>query len=408
MRKEIEQELKQLLKFIYSFSGVETVFLNAAQVITMAFGPMHIPDILHPYFDPIRNSLNFNETHHKLQIKLHATSHHLHYISTNLNHDAQYAGTIIVGPYLLEEPSTTQIQDIIFTQQWPIALVAHVQQFYQSLPIIDKEKFHTMIEFIQYTLKHSSLSTLPKFHIEEVTYPFSSLDKQVHMDKVSNVHIIEERYRNENQLMSAIEQGNLDLVQQLISSEQMNKNQIPDRFPNDPLRSRKNLSFVRNTTMRKAAEFGGVHPIYIDSISEKYAIQIEKTSTVQQLEQLIVEMCIEYCKLVQQLSLKHFSRPVRKSMEYIRIHLDEEITLDSLAELVNRSKYELSRMIKSETSFSLPELVNQFRIKEALNLLKNESLSITDIAQMVGYNDVNYFIKVFKKKYHVTPNQYRK
>lgn len=49
---------------------------------------------------------------------------------------------------------------------------------------------------------------------------------------------------------------------------------MPGRIPNDPLRSEKNLIFAFNTCLRISVERVGLHPLYIHSISEKFAIQI--------------------------------------------------------------------------------------------------------------------------------------
>ena len=57
---------------------------------------------------------------------------------------------------------------------------------------------------------------------------------------------------------------------------------------------------------------------------------------------------------------------------------------------------------------NITEFINQKRIEEAKLYLKRGNISITDIAFMVGFNDLNYFSKVFKKLTSVTPSQYAK
>ena len=68
----------------------------------------------------------------------------------------------------------------------------------------------------------------------------------------------------------------------------------------------------------------------------------------------------------------------------------------------------LSRLFKEETGISLTEYINQQRIRAAKNYLQLDTTTITEVAFMVGYNDVNYFIKRFKKIVGLTPTQYRK
>ena len=176
----------------------------------------------------------------------------------------------------------------------------------------------------------------------------------------------------------------------------------------NPLRSQKNLAITFNTCLRIAAERGGLSPIVIHSISEKFAVQIEKTSSLKQLRELESVMLREYCEAVRKFSLKHYSFAIRKAVEYIHLNIEQELSLDTISEAIQVSKYELSRNFKKKTGRSITDYINNQRIKEASNLLENHNLNITDIAYMVGFNDVNYFTKMFKKMRGMTPSEYRR
>lgn len=401
------KQLDQLLKFTYTFSGMEIIYMNAHQKMIFAYGPMHIPEPLQPLFESIRVNIlpQLNNSQHHIQV--HTTTQQLLYISVNIQVNDHNEGTVLIGPFLQLDPSTIQVQDILFQHQWSLSLLPIIQQYYLSLPLLSNDKLSHIIEFIQYIFQHSTLTSTSHIVINNKNYIEAEPSLAHPLEKLDMVQIVEQRYRYENKLMSAVEQGNISLMEQLLIKNDHTKYPLPDRFPNDPLRSRKNLAFVSNTILRKAVENGGVHPVYIDSISEKFAIQIEKTATIKQLELLQDNMHLEYCKLVQQLSLSSYSPYIRKALEYIRWHLSEEITLTKVALEIGINKYELSRSFNKETGLSFPEYIHTMRLKEATLLLNNEKLSITDISYMVGYNDVNYFIKVFKKLYAVTPHQYR-
>lgn len=402
-----EQQLTQILKFTYTFSGMETIYMNTVHNMIFAYGPMHVPEPLQHLFEAVRSNILLQLDQTKHQIQVHTTTQQLLYITVSIHLNDHEDGTMIVGPFLQTDPSMIQVQDILFQHKWPLSLLPLVQQYYLSLPLISMEKLNHIIEFILYMFQHSTLFFNTHITIENKNYKQFNHSLSPPLENIEKKHMVEERYRNENKLISAVQQGNLTLVEQLLINGKNPKYPLPDRFPNDPLRSRKNLSFVRNTLLRKATENGGVHPIYIDSISEKFAIQIEKTTTIKQLELLQNEMCIEYCKLVKQLSLITYSTYIRKALEFIRWNLAEELTLDNVAQEIGINKYELSRSFKKETGLTFPDYIHHIRLKEALILMNNENLNITDISHMVGYNDVNYFIKVFKKHHGVTPHQYR-
>ena len=119
-------------------------------------------------------------------------------------------------------------------------------------------------------------------------------------------------------------------------------------------------------------------------------------------------MQLDYCDAVKKLSLKNYSSPIRKAIEFIRINLNQDLSLDSISVALHLSPSELSRQFKKETGENISDYVNKRRINEALYLLENESISITDVSYMVGFNDVNYFTKVFKKIKGMTPSRYRR
>src|SRR5438552_17813288 len=88
----------------------------------------------------------------------------------------------------------------------------------------------------------------------------------------------------------------------------------PYRHPNAPVRSMKNLSLSHNTLFRKAAEGAGVHPLYLDSVSGKFAIQIEQAQSIAELGWLYDERLQAYCNLVRLLSVVAIPSMVRQAV----------------------------------------------------------------------------------------------
>ncbi len=86
----------------------------------------------------------------------------------------------------------------------------------------------------------------------------------------------------------------------------------------------------------------------------------------------------------------------------------ENITLTELAETYKISTGHLSNLIKRELKLPFSEYITARRIQRAKELLADDTLSIEQIAGMVGYKDYFYFTKVFKKVAGVSPSKYRK
>lgn len=92
----------------------------------------------------------------------------------------------------------------------------------------------------------------------------------------------------------------------------------------------------------------------------------------------------------------------------IRNHYTEDIQLTTLASKYSVSIARLSTEIKKKIGMTFSDYVTQLRIQRAKELLSDESMSVGEIAEIVGYNDYFYFIKVFKRVQGISPSKYRK
>ena len=104
----------------------------------------------------------------------------------------------------------------------------------------------------------------------------------------------------------------------------------------------------------------------------------------------------------------HVSRHINAIEEYINTHLFEKITLKLLSEKFFLSGKQISRIIQKEYDCSLAKLLMLKKLDVAETLLKNSDLSIAQIAEQVCVGSENYFYKLFKDWYGVSPLQYRK
>ncbi|GFN30181.1 response regulator [Paenibacillus xylaniclasticus] len=94
--------------------------------------------------------------------------------------------------------------------------------------------------------------------------------------------------------------------------------------------------------------------------------------------------------------------------QYITQHLKEEISLESIAQRVQMSPYYISKMFKDQLGINYIDFLTECRIDKAKKLMLDPQLSMKEITFEVGYNDPNYFSKVFKKVCGCSPSEYRK
>ena len=176
----------------------------------------------------------------------------------------------------------------------------------------------------------------------------------------------------------------------------------------DALRNIKNYSIICNTLMRKAAQQGGVHPLYLDEISSDFARRIESVKHPEEARQLIPDMIRSYCRLVRKHAAENYSPLVRKAVLLVEADLTQDLSLSAVAAALNISPGYLSGLFHRETGRTLTEHVNEKRLEQGARLLRSGSMQIQTVAQHCGIPDVNYFSKLFKKQYGQTPREYRK
>lgn len=82
-------------------------------------------------------------------------------------------------------------------------------------------------------------------------------------------------------------------------------------------------------------------------------------------------------------------------------------TLSELAEQMNTDIYWLSREIKKRTGKTYKELLQEKRMQQAVWLLSNSAVSVSDIIESVGYDNTSYFYRKFREKYGMSPKEYR-
>lgn len=285
----------------------------------------------------------------------------------------------------------------------------YFEEYYISIPVINEDSpILVMIDtFCENMWRTPSFAIVdagaehknPVSPINEPTHSDDSLD-----DIIVSMRAMETRYKYENELMDAVSLGQIQKEPFLLTAI---SDQAFEKRSQDPIRNRKNYGIIMNTLLRKAAEKGGVHPLYLDRVSSEFALRIEKIASVQESNDMMRDMFRQYCRLVRKHSAGQYSKVVRETILLIDSDLAADLTLSSLAANQKISAGYLSTVFKKETGKTVSEFIRDKRIKHAAHLLLTTHLQIQTIALHCGIMDVQYFSKIFKKQTGKTPKEYR-
>lgn len=94
-------------------------------------------------------------------------------------------------------------------------------------------------------------------------------------------------------------------------------------------------------------------------------------------------------------------------IDFCSHNFKEDLTLDLVADSLHLSKYYISHLINKKLSQSFSEYINNLRISEACNLLRESDMKIADISEDVGFGTIRSFNRSFKQIMEVSPAEYR-
>jgi len=98
---------------------------------------------------------------------------------------------------------------------------------------------------------------------------------------------------------------------------------------------------------------------------------------------------------------------ISQAKTYMQEHFHKAITLENVADAVNLSPNYFSNMFKQEFGETFIDYLTKIRLEKAKGLLEKNELSLKEISFIVGYKDPNYFSRVFKKHYQVSPKHFQ-
>ena len=98
---------------------------------------------------------------------------------------------------------------------------------------------------------------------------------------------------------------------------------------------------------------------------------------------------------------------IKLVLNYINDNYSEDISINTLAELCDYSEYHFMRFFKKHIGLTCIQYINNLRLEKSSILLTSTNNAIMDISLEVGFDNLSYFNKLFKRKYNLTPKEFR-
>lgn len=216
-------------------------------------------------------------------------------------------------------------------------------------------------------------------------------------------------YLWEQELYHVIQNGDQDKLTTLLR----NNNTVPLNEGNmayTPLRNSKNL-FIGTVTKvgMLAAIPGGLDVEQTYQLIDTYTKECEQMNSLNEVNTLHYRMAMDFCNRIAENKIPDgISKEVYHCMCYIRNHTNDIISIEDVARLIHHSNSYIIGRFRQELGINIGAYIRRCKLEEAKSLLIYSDKSLSEISNYLCFSSQSYFQNVFKKKYGVTPMQYRK
>lgn len=378
---EILGKLTQAPLNIYHLNNLQ--YSYTPQIITKAFSHQ------------IEHLLNIDEYYYHFVDKF-----KLYWYRLSLNDD----NVLIIGPIMTSKPGQEELSKICAGLHGEDA--ADLQNYLLQLPIFDDDKIYSLIELVYLHLAAAkpNLKFLINANIENIN---NMEDNQVESTyEARDYRKAFDEYEYETQLYQIIKNGDEAAFLNFIDSMPGIKTELTG---SSSLRQTKNLFITNNVLLTRAAIEGGVPPILAYQLSDTYIAKMEQMEDVATIDRLQVTMTWDYMRKVKTSKIPENITPlIRDSCLYISENINGPLSLQDISTHLNVSKEYLSRQFKREIGMNITDYINKTKMDEACRLLKHTDKQLIEISAYLGYSTQSYFQNLFKKRFGVTPAEYRK
>lgn len=200
-------------------------------------------------------------------------------------------------------------------------------------------------------------------------------------------------------ILSCDKEGTFNLIDELLNAIKYNK-------MNNPFSIKSRIIEILSLTLKLALETG-VEKEKITGFCNECFEGVLKCDNILELERHVKDYVGNIIDEIFNIRKRVNMQAFEKALEYIRKNYRKNITLEEVSNYVHLSPFYLSHEFKNFTGMNFIDYLTKIRIEKALYLLSTTSMSIKEVGKNVGYNDPNYFGKVFKKEVGVSPKKFK-
>lgn len=401
------QDVNYICKLIYESFHIPVIFLNEHNHLEFEFASQTIKNPFYTSTQDLLKQFQLNHEHYPFPLLV-KSEYYEHYFIIQVRNLNQYKGMIIVGPALPSELSNERLAALVNDMPVQKGLVEKLVHYYELLPRTSNLKFINISMQMYYMLYQKTLDPANIMlknieageHIVQIEDPLTTISQK--RENVSFHH----DFIYEKRLFQYIKEGRKDEFLKVFKLSP-DKGELGVLSKKSQLRSSKNLAISAITLATRAAMEGGLQHEIAYTLSDLYIQNLEDLTNMKSVDLFMEQALSDFADRVRKHKHQRYSKPINICINYIYTHLYEDLTLKTLANLIELHPNYLSALFKKEVGISIAEYIHRTKVDEAKSLITFTDYSLLKISTILNFHDQSYFTKVFKKYVGVTPKKYK-
>lgn len=327
------------------------------------------------------------------------------YIGIIRNTDTDEA--VMIGPVSTVPVSAEAIRSMFVSYVLDEEMYTSVEEFFERTPTFTLHQFLNIMALINKELNHEMIDVYRQF--KNVNTDIEKEVGKIHsnslMERKEN-ETYHDTYYFEQEYYGLIEQGDVKGLEKLL------KNVPPfteGSVAPDFIRQAKNIFITSITLVTRSAIKGGLDIETAYQLSDSYIQEVEKMSDASAITLLNASAAFDFASRVAEAKIPQgMSWEIFHCLQYISNHVNQNISVEMIAADLNMDRSTLSKKFKRELGFNISNYIMRRKLEEAKSLLQYTDKTISEISEYLCFSTQSYFQNVFKRKYGVTPKEYRK
>jgi AraC-like DNA-binding protein/ligand-binding sensor protein len=328
----------------------------------------------------------------------------LYHLSVAILENANYHGSVLAGPILLDYPDIFVVDETLQKYNIPINDRPQLFSSMQEIPLVEPKRARYIGKLLFQLVENLLYGELTDVNLQR--------EKDALLKKVSDyLQVVDSpdtpyvyHFPHEDVLVAFMRDGNVEGAQKMLNGI------IGDIC----FTSGNNLEIikVRMTELMEmlshAAVSGGGNPEEAFNIVNEFQHKSVSTSNLTDLSFILLGTLKNFMNMIFYNIGSNQPELIKKAIIYMNNNFQGEITLNETARHLFISPSYFSTLFKKETNTTFSAYITELRIKHAKHLLAETALPLVDVAITAGFDSQQYFSAVFKKVTGLTPGKFRR